>query len=159
MQNPQYADKLGLDSVEDQVIAIVGYRPEPYADFLFVGVVLQNHSLGWHLSKLKALFNDCCSYARSRCRVVGRNIVLNLIKVLLSQSGKEDRELCHRLRRRTRLDAGTKERVSSRAVCIARLRSSRLALAFLASCSSRSRRPARITSDLLLNRPLAIHLS
>jgi hypothetical protein len=60
-----------------------------------------------------------------------------------------------RWRRRRSLLAGIKGRGSFSAVWIIRLKSSRLAVEALAWCSSKSRRPARMTSDLLLKRPEA----
>ena len=93
-------------------------------------------------------------------RVLSRNVILDLVKVLLGQRCEQYRQLLHfRGRRRRRFVAGTRGRESASALWIIRLKSSRPAVADSVSCSSSRRSPARITSDLLLNRPLATNRS
>ena len=86
------------------------------------------------------------------------DVVFDFVEVFLGQGSEKDwQPFDWRRRRRSRFVAGIRGRASLRAVWIMRLKSSRLAVDGLASCSSSRRKPARITSDLLLKRPLAIN--
>jgi hypothetical protein len=135
-------------------------RPKTNADFSITPWISQRHSLLRRFSKLDALPDDCAPDARRRSRVLSRNVILDLVKVLLGQCCEPDRQLLHfRRRRRRRLVAGIRGRESASALWITRFKSSRPAIAASISCSSSRRSPARITSDLLLNRPLATNRS
>ena len=135
-------------------------RPKTNADFLIAPWISQGHSFLRRFSKLDALLDDCAPDACRRRRVLSRNVILDLVKVLLGQRCEQDRQLLHfRGRRRRRFVAGIRGRESASALWIIRLKSSRPAVADSVSCSSSRRSPARITSDLLLNRPLATNRS
>jgi hypothetical protein len=63
-------------------------RPQPDAEFLIIARISQGHSLLRHFSKLNTLPNNCAPNTGRRRRVVSRNVVLNLVKVLLGQPGE-----------------------------------------------------------------------
>src|ERR1019366_8228356 len=160
MEDAQYSNPFRLDSLKNQIIAVERNRPKAPPAFLFTARLFQSHSFLRRVSQLKALRPDGGPDARGSGWVVSRNIVFDLVEVLLGQRREKDGQAAHRCwRRRRRFVAGIRGRGSLRAVWIMRLRSSRLAAAAVASCSSSKRRPARMTSDLLLNRPLATNRS
>src|SRR6185369_14529373 len=120
----------------------------------------QTHSFFWRLTQAHALPHDGGSDTRGSGWIASRNVVFDLVEILLGKPCEKNRQHFHRReRRRRRSAAGTSGRRSARAVWMTLVRSSRLGVAALASYSSSKRRPARITSDLLLKRPLAIKRS
>jgi hypothetical protein len=86
----QYPDPFRLDSVKDQVIVVAGNRPKADADFLVAAWRFQSHSFLGRGSKLKALLHDGGPDARRSGWVVSRNIVFDLVKVLLGQRSEKD---------------------------------------------------------------------
>jgi hypothetical protein len=85
VQNAQNPDLLRFDPIKNKVSAVAWNNPQVDAYLFLTAWVPQDHSFIRGRSELYALLDNGCSDARRRGRVLGGNVVLDLVKVLLGQ--------------------------------------------------------------------------